>query len=271
MISRNRFLLGQYRPGTAFLYRLDARTKILLVLALMISALASTNLIFYAALTVLLIVLLASCRLSARLILGNLKPVVWFIAFTALFHLLFSGRHDPEIAFRVGSFTISDTAVLMAITYSSRILVFVLATFILSLTTSPLSLSEAVVSLLKPLRWIKIPIYDLGMILFIALRFIPVLVNEVDTIRKAQFIRGITISGSFRTRLKRSVALVLPVFFSALRRADDLSVAIETRGYRSGRPRSSLHPLRFAVIDYVVLTIIAVAAIVAVAGERFLW
>jgi energy-coupling factor transport system permease protein len=271
MISRNRFLLGQYRPGTAFLYRLDARTKILLVLALMISALASTDLIFYAVLTALLVALLASCRLSGRLILGNLKPVVWFIAFTAVFHLLFSGRHDPEIAFRIGSFAVSDTAVLMAITYSARILIFVLATFILSLTTSPLSLSEAVVSLLKPLRWIKIPIYDLGMILFIALRFIPVLVNEVDTIRKAQFIRGVTISGPFRTRLKRSVALVLPVFFSALRRADDLSVAIETRGYRSGRPRSSLHPLRFAAIDYVVLAIIGAAAIFAVAGGRFLW
>jgi energy-coupling factor transport system permease protein len=271
MISRNRFLLGQYRPGTAFLYRLDARTKILLVLALMISALESTDLAFYAGLIVLLVVLLVSCRLSGRLILNNLKPVVWFIAFTAIFHLLFSGKHDPDIAFHVGPLAVSDTAVLMAVTYSARILIFVMATFILSLTTSPLSLSEAVVSLLKPLRLIKIPIYDLGMILFIALRFIPVLVNEVDTIRKAQFIRGVTISGSFRTRLKRSVALVLPVFFSALRRADDLSVAIETRGYRSGKPRSSLHPLKFATIDYVVLTIIGVSAIVALAGTRFLW
>ena len=271
MISRNRFLLGQYRPGTAFLYRLDARTKILLVLALMIAALASTDLVFYAGLVAILIVLLASCRLNGRLILSNLKPVVWFIVFTALFHLLFSGKHDPEIAFRIGPLTVSNTAVLMAVTYSARILIFVLATFILSLTTSPLSLSEAVVSLLKPLRWVKIPVYDLGMILFIALRFIPVLVNEVETIRKAQFIRGVTISGSFRTRLKRSVALVLPVFFSALRRADDLSVAIETRGYRSGRPRSSLYPLRFAAIDYIVLVIIAAAAVVIAGGDRFLW
>ncbi len=271
MISRNRFLLGQYRPGTAFLYRLDARTKIIMVVALMVAALASTDLIFYAGLIVLLIVLLVSCRLSGRLILSNLKPVVWFIAFTALFHLLFSGRHDPDIAFRIGPLAVSHTAVLMAITYSVRILIFVLATFILSLTTSPLSLSEAVVSLFKPLRRVKIPIYDLGMILFIALRFIPVLVNEVDTIRKAQFIRGVTISGSFRTRLKRMVALVLPVFFSALRRADDLSVAIETRGYRSGQPRSSLHPLQFAALDYVVLAIIGAAAVFAIAGGRYLW
>jgi energy-coupling factor transport system permease protein len=81
----------------------------------------------------------------------------------------------------------------------------------------------------------------------------------------------VTTSGSFRTRLKRSVALVLPVFFSALRRADDLSVAIETRGYRSGRPRSSLYPLRFAAIDYIVLVVIAAAAVVIAGGDRFLW
>jgi energy-coupling factor transport system permease protein len=141
----------------------------------------------------------------------------------------------------------------MAVVFSSRILIFVLATFVMSLTTSPLSLSEAIVSLLKPLQLLRIPIYDLGMILFIALRFIPVLANELDMIRKAQIIRGVEFSGSLRNRIRRSAALILPVFFSALRRADDLSVAIETRGYRSGLPRSSLKPLKFGKIDYLTL------------------
>lgn len=268
-MNRNRFLLGQYRPGTGLLYRLDARTKIILVLAVMVAALVNTGSIFYAILILFLLGMLFSCRLSWRLILSNLKPVAWFIAFTALFHLLFSGKADQEIAFAIGPVSVSKTAAFMAGIYSARILIFVLATFILSLTTSPLSLSEAIVSLLKPLRWIKVPIYDLGMILFIALRFIPVLINEVDTIRKAQFIRGITLTGSFRTRITRAVALVLPVFFSALRRADDLSVAIETRGYRRGRPRSSLHPLRFAAVDVVVISLISTGLAALIYGRYF--
>lgn len=271
MLNRNRFLIGQYRPGRGFLYSLDARTKILLVLAVMVLALASTSLPFYAGLIALLMILLVSCRLGPGLILRNLKPVAWFIAFTALFHLLFSGRDDPDTAISIWFITVSRTAVSMAVVYSARILIFVLSTFVLSLTTSPLSLSEAIVFLLRPLRWIKIPIYDLGMILFIALRFIPVLANELDTIRKAQMIRGIRFTGSLRTRVERYAALVLPVFFSALRRADDLSVAIETRGYRSGRPRSSLHPLHFRPLDAVAMSIAFLAAALYLAGSRFWW
>jgi len=259
MIGRNRFLIGQFRPGRAVLYRLDARTKIFMVLMVMISALFSTSLLFYLALIVILLTLLASCKLGLGMILNNLRPIVWFVVFTALFHLLFSGRDDPEIAFHLWIFSFSHKAVMMAVVFSSRILIFVLATFVLSLTTNPLSLSEAIVSLLKPLRWIKVPVYDLGMILFIALRFIPVLSNEMEMIRKAQFIRGVEFTGSLMTRIKRSAALVLPVFYSALRRADDLSVAIETRGYRSGQPRSSLYPLRFSRLDYSVLAISIVA------------
>jgi energy-coupling factor transport system permease protein len=258
MFGSNRILIGQYRPGRAFLYRLDARTKVIMVLMVMVAALFSTSLYFYAVLTGLLLAMLLSCRLGWGLIFGNLKPVIWFVAFTAIFHLLFSGREDPHIALNIWFISISHRAVEMAVVFSSRILIFVLATFVLSLTTNPLSLSEALVSLLKPLRWIKIPIYDLGMILFIALRFIPVLANELDMIRKAQFIRGVEFTGSMRIRLKRSIALVLPVFFSSLRRADDLSVAIETRGYRSGRPRSSLNPLHYQTLDWIVLLLAAI-------------
>lgn len=266
MFNRNRFLIGQYRPGNSLLHRLDARTKILMVLLVMLSALLNTSLSFYLVLIAILLILLIACRLEWRLILGNLRPVAWFIAFTAFFHLLFSGHNDPDIVFSWWFISISKTAMMMASVYSARILIFVLSTFVLSLTTNPLSLSEAIIFLLRPLLWLRIPIYDLGMILFIALRFIPVLANELDTIRKAQFIRGVDLSGSIRTRIKRSVALILPVFFSALRRADDLSVAIETRGYRSGQPRSSLYPLRFEMIDLVLLALTTISL-----GSYLVW
>jgi energy-coupling factor transport system permease protein len=271
MFNRRQFMIGQYRPGTGLLHRMDARAKIIFVFLVMIAALLNSSAVLYAALIVAQLSLLISCRLGWRLILGNLKPVVLFIAFTALFHLLFSGRDDPEIVFSFWIISVSKTAVFMAVMFSARILIFVLATFVLSLTTSPLTLSEAIVALLTPLRRIGIPIYDLGMVLFVALRFIPVLANEFDMIRKAQFIRGVEISGSIKTRIKRSVALILPVFFSALRRADDLSVAIETRGYRSGQPRSSLHPQRFHATDFVVLGLTFTILGFYIIGSRWWW
>lgn len=271
MISGNQFLIGQYHPGTTPVHRLDPRTKIIMVLAIMIAALSSNSLPFYGSLIALLLIILGSCRLGLRLITRSLRPVLWFVAFTALFHLFFSGHNDPEIAFSIGSFNISRTAASMAMIFSTRIFIFVLSTFVVSLTTGPLALSEAIISLLKPLRWLKVPVYDLGMILFIALRFIPVLADEIETIRKAQFIRGIKFSGSIHNRIKRSLALILPVFFSALRRADDLSVAIETRGYKSGRPRSSLNPLKFTSLDLVVLSFTFLAAATGLAGSLWLW
>ena len=254
MTGGKRFLIGQYKPGSGYFYRLDPRTKIILVISIMIAAIINTAFIFYGALIVALILLLLSCQIGLGAIYKNLKPIFWFVVFTALFHLIFSGHNDPEKILRLGSVSVSRKAIEMAIIFSGRIVVFVLATFLISLTTSPISISEAVVSLVKPLRYIGVPVYDLGMIMFIALRFIPVLADEVETVRKAQVIRGVEFSGNLWQRIKRSSALILPVFYSALRRADDLSTAIETRGYRAGRPRTSLYPLKFSLIDTAVIT-----------------
>lgn len=255
MLSTDKLIIGQYQPGQGFTYNLDPRTKILIIFMVMIWVLAITNFIFYLFLIAGLFGWLLSCRLGISKILGNLKPIIWFVGFTVLIHFIFSGKTDPVKIFQIWGFSISATALELAVVYSSRIVIFVLATFIISLTTSPLGISEGIVSLIKPLRWLKVPVYDLGMILFIALRFIPVLTGEFEIIRKAQFIRGISLSGNLFSRIKKSIALILPVFFSAMRRADELSVAIETRGYKSGQPRGSLHPLRFASADITILSI----------------
>ncbi|MFH1699900.1 MAG: energy-coupling factor transporter transmembrane component T [Candidatus Zixiibacteriota bacterium] len=253
MLSTDKLIIGQYQPGQGFTYRLDPRTKILVIFMIMIWVLAITDLVFYISLILGLFSWLLSCRLGIARILKNLTPIIWFVAFTVLIHSIFSGKNDPVKVFQIGGFSISETALKLASIYSARIIIFVLATFVISLTTSPLAISEGIVSLIKPLRWLKAPVYDLGMILFIALRFIPVLTGEFEMIRKAQYIRGISLSGNLFFRIKKSIALVLPVFFGAMRRADELSIAIETRGYRSGHPRSSLRPLRFSMADISIL------------------
>ncbi|MEZ5358319.1 MAG: energy-coupling factor transporter transmembrane component T [Candidatus Zixiibacteriota bacterium] len=265
-----RLLLGQYKPGNGISYRLDPRTKILLVIAIMLAVLLHTNIAFYGGLITVLALILIIDGPGWKQVYGNLKPIFWLVLFTALIHLLFSGRNDPNVIFHLSWLSITKKAAVMAVTFSLRIVIFVLATFLISLTTSPLSISEGIVSLLKPLRLLKIPIHDLGMILFIALRFIPVLSGEMEMIRKAQYIRGVDFSGKWLQKIKNSVALVIPVFFSALRRADELSIAIEARGYQSGKPRSSLYPLVFRPLDIAVL-MTATLILLAIILWRFVW
>ncbi len=265
MFQSGRLLLGQYKPGKGLSYRLDPRSKIMLVIMIMIAVLLRTNIVFYSGLILALVLWLVIDGPGWKQVYGNLKPIFWLVLFTGLIHLIFSGKNDPNVIFQLKWFSVTETAGLMAITFSMRIVIFVLSTFVISMTTSPLAISEGLILLLKPLRYINVPVNDLGMILFIALRFIPVLTGEMEMIRKAQYIRGVDFTGKWLERIKNSVALVIPVFFSALRRADELSIAIETRGYQSGQPRSSLHPLSFKGLDFgfLSLTVIALGYITA--------
>lgn len=272
MITPKRFLLGQYQPGDGVVHRLDPRTKIIFTMIVMVAALINTSPLFYLALLIGLILLLALCRIGGQRLLGSLKPIFWFVALTALFHLLFSGQDDPNIVISIWGFSVSRSALMLALLYSLRILIFVMATFVISLTTNPVVLSEGIVSLLGPLKLLRVPVNDLGMILFIALRFIPVLADEMETIRKVQSLRGIEFgSGRFLARMRSTLALVLPVFFSSLRRADELSIALYTRGYRSGRPRSSMRPLRFAMLDRIVLFFLMAGISIVIAARYSLW
>ncbi len=258
MQNPNRLLIGQYRPGNGLLHRLDPRTKLLISVGVMIVVLLFKSIVFYLFLIGALLVFLAVGRIGWSVIGQNLKPVLMFILITSLFHLIFSGRSDIERVDLFGLFSIGQSGLYLAIVYSLRIMIFFLTALSLLLTTGPLSFAEGLISLMKPLRLLRVPVDDIGMILFIALRFIPVLSDEIDTVRKSQFIRGISYSGSRRARIKNAASLIMPLFFSALRRADDLSVAIETRGYRSGQPRSSLYPLKFRALDFGALTIMAI-------------
>lgn len=266
----NRILIGQYRSGKSFAHRLDPRTKIIFIFLVMAAVLVRLDMVFYMVLIGLLLAWLIQSGATGGRLLTGLIPLLWFAAFTFIFHLIFSGRDDPARLFHLGPLSVSPTAVRIGAVYTFRIFIFVLLTFLISFTTSPPAVSEAVVSLIKPLRCVKVPVYDLGMILFIALRFIPVLAEELEMIRKAQYIRGVRFGGPLFTRVKSSVALVLPVFFSALRRADDLSTAISSRGYQSGRPRSSLYPLRFSRRDWIFLTMAVLLTAVYLFGGS-LW
>jgi energy-coupling factor transport system permease protein len=237
MIGSTPMLLGHYRPLDSFLHRLDARSKLAPVLVVMILGLLTDSLQFYVVVLVGLVGGLLLSGVSMRTIAGNFKPILVLVAITFLYHILFSGR-DAAALFTVFGFAVTGEGLNQACFFSLRLLLFVSVVFLVTLTSSPSDLAEAVARILRPLRKIRVPVDDIGLVLFIAIRFIPVLHQEFMAIRNAQLIRGVNFSGSLMTRVRKTTAIFVPVLVAAISRADELAMAMEARGYRSGAPRT---------------------------------
>ncbi|UCD93985.1 MAG: energy-coupling factor transporter transmembrane protein EcfT [Candidatus Zixiibacteriota bacterium] len=243
-----RFILGQYRPSDSFGHRLDPRGKILFAVFLMLLSIFTSSPLFYLLMIVGITLLLLSSDISFSTIMRNSRPFVILVAVTAIYHLIFSARQSAAITSVLG-FRITEGGLYMAAAFSLRVLVFISVAFFVSLTTMPADMAETLVGWLKPLKRIGIPASDIGLIVFIAMRFIPVLAEEFDTIRKAQIVRGVDFSGGLRKRARKMIFLLIPVFQSAIRRADDLAIAIESRGYISGAERSSYGRFEWKTAD----------------------
>jgi len=243
------FLFGQYKPSKSFGHRLDPRGKLMFAIFLMLICLFTSSAYYYLLIILGLIGLLLVSDITLLVMLRNMKPFIILVSFTALYHLLFSAR-DTTAIIRIFGFRLTEGGLQMAASFSLRLLVFVGIAFFVSLTTMPSDLAEALVGWMKPLKKIGIPVTDISLIIFIALRFIPVLAEEFDTIRKAQLIRGVDFTGGLIKKVKKMIFLLIPVFQAALRRADDLAIAIESRGYISGADRSSFSRLRWRVADF---------------------
>lgn len=237
MLSSPPILLGQYRPLDSFLHRLDARAKLAPVLLVLVLSLLTTSLTFSVVLLFALIAGLAASRVGWRTIGRNMLPLAPLVIVTIGFHLLFPPREEMA-SFWLFGWEIDGNGLSRGIYFSLRLLLFVSIAFLVTLTTSPSDLAEALVKILSPLRKIGIPVNDLGLILFVALRFIPVLYEEFVIIRNAQMLRGVQFEGKLVTKVRRSGAILIPVFLAALNRADELALAIQARGYRSDAPRT---------------------------------
>jgi energy-coupling factor transport system permease protein len=261
MFQRPTLFLGQYRPTDSYLHRLDARAKLLPVLAVMILALVTTSVIFYLIVLAALVAGLLASGVGTAALLRNFRPVLFLVLLTALFHLIFTAR-DSRPLFDILGFAITEGGVSRAVYFSMRLLIFVTIAFLVTLTSSPSDLAESFTRLFRPLRKIRIPVDELGLILFMAIRFIPILVDEFTAIRNAQAVRGVNFTGSTIQRLRKSVYLLVPVFLAALARADDLAIAMEARGYRSGVERTFYSHARIGP-EEIVFMCLTLAGIVA--------
>lgn len=252
----NAIVLGQFVPGDSPVHRLDPRTKILAMIAYIVLVfLVRAMPVFAVPLLFVLGALLVS-GVPARYALSSLRPMRWLIAFMFLINLFFT--QGERVLFSWWIVRVTAEGLRQAVFISLRLILLVAGTSLLTLTTSPIALTDGLERLLKPLKRIRFPAHELAMMMTIALRFIPTLLEETERIRKAQMARGADFeTGGLLARARAMVPLLVPLFVSAFRRADELAMAMESRCYHGGEGRTRMHELHYARRDLLAALLIA--------------
>ncbi len=240
--------LGQFFPGKSFIHRLDPRTKILFLIVYIVALFLASDWISYGVMVLFLILAIAISTIPVKSIFKGMKPLIFILIFTGVLNMFFTAGETVLVSFWV--ITITLEGVVRAIFMTLRILMLVTGTFLLTYTTSPIALTDGIESLLGPLKKIRVPVHELAMMMCIALRFIPTLIEETDKIMSAQKARGADFeSGSLISRVKALVPILVPLFISAFRRADELATAMECRCYQGGEGRTKMKLLRYHHCD----------------------
>lgn len=239
--------LGQFFPGQTPIHKLDPRTKLVLVIVYIVALFLAKWFVSYAAIAAFLALVIAMSQIRLKVVLKNLKPLLFIIILTALLNL-FYGQGEPIAQFWILN---HKSGIQNAVFMVLRISLLVAGTFMLTYTTSPIALTDGLESLLSPLKKLHAPVHELSMMMSIALRFIPTLIEETDKIMSAQKARGADFeSGNLLNRAKALVPILVPLFISAFRRADELATAMECRCYHGGEGRTKLSELHYQRRDY---------------------
>ena len=246
--------LGQYFPGTTVAHKLDPRTKILLVVLYIVALFCAKGVAGYALMGLYLAACVHISKVGVKQLVRGLKPVLFIIIFTGLLNLFFVP--GDTYLFEWGILRISEEGLRNAIFMVLRIMLLIMGTFLMTYTTSPISLTDGLERLLNGLKRFHVPVHELAMMMSIALRFIPTLTEETDKIMSAQKARGADFeSGNIIQKAKALIPILVPLFISAFRRADELATAMECRCYHGGDGRTKLHVLRYERRDYIALTL----------------
>ena len=256
--------LGQYFPGNSVVHRLDPRTKLIMLVAYIVALFLAKSWITYGIMFVFLALTIKISTIPVKSIVKGMKPLVMILVFTGVLNLFFTQEGPVLVDFWIITITLGGLQ--RAIFMMLRILMLISGTFLLTYTTSPISLTDGLEALLNPLKKIKVPVHELSMMMCIALRFIPTLIEETDKIMCAQKARGADFeTGSLLERAKALVPILVPLFIGAFRRADELATAMECRCYQGGEGRTKMKLLRYHREDFVSFGI-GILVIVVVAG-----
>lgn len=259
--------IGQYYPANSVIHRLDPRVKIVCTLLFLISLFIQKSVLGYLTATVFLACVIHYSRVPLKFIVKGLKPIVILLLITVLFNLFLNTGGDVLVRFWI--FQITETGLEISVYMAIRLIYLIAGSSLMTFTTTPNGLTDGIEKLLRPLNKVKVPVHEVAMMMSIALRFIPILLEETDKIMKAQIARGADLeSGNILQRAKAMVPILVPLFVSAFRRANDLAMAMESRCYRGGDGRTKMKPLVYQTRDKAAyILMLAYMAAVIVAGR----
>jgi len=244
--------LGQFFPGDTIVHRLDPRTKLILMVVYITALFMAKGFPAYTFMLAVLITCLAVSRIKPKAIFRGLKPIFIIICITVILNIFFI--RGETVLFQYRAIVITQEGLITAVFMASRLMMLIISTFLLTYTTSPITLTDGLERMLSPLKKIKLPVHEFAMMMSIALRMIPTLIEETDKIMSAQKSRGADFeTGGLLKRAKAVLPLLIPLFISAFRRADELATAMESRCYHGGEGRTKMKILRFASRDFVAL------------------
>ena len=262
--------IGQHFPGDSLVHRFDPRLKLVLTIAYIVLLFAASNPLGLTLSILFLAVMYKVAKIPGKMILKSLKPILPIVIFTAVLNLFFvSGEGEPLV--HIWFLTIYAEGVRYAVLMAVRVMALIAGTSLLTYTTSPIVLTDAIEQLLNPLGKLHFPVHELAMMMSIALRFIPTLIEETDKIMNAQKARGAQLdTGKMTDRVKALVPVLIPLFISAFRRADELAMAMECRCYRGGDGRTRLKVLRCEKQDYIDLAV-CIACFAVILASRLMF
>ena len=260
--------IGQYYPAKSIVHRLDPRVKLVSTLFYLISLFLFNSISGYLIATIFLAAVIRVSRVPFSFIVRGLKPVIMLLMITVLFNLFLTRSGD--VLFHAWIFTITEGGLVTAVYMAVRLVYLIIGSSLMTFTTTPNELTDGIEALLYPLNKVHVPVHEVAMMMSIALRFIPILLEETDKIMKAQIARGADFeSGNMIQRAKSMIPILVPLFVSAFRRANDLAMAMEARCYRGGEGRTKMKPLRYKGRDRMAyLTMAAYVVLVVVIGRN---
>ena len=260
--------IGQYYPAKSILHRLDPRVKLTGTLLYLVSLFLFSSISGYLITTLFLAIVIYLSKVPLSYIVKGLRPIIMLLMITVIFNLFLTRSGD--VLFHAWIFTITEGGLRTAVYMAIRLIYLIIGSSLMTFTTTPNELTDGIEALLYPLNKIHVPVHEIAMVMSIALRFIPILLEETDKIMKAQIARGADLeSGNMIQKAKSMIPILVPLFVSAFRRANDLAMAMEARCYRGGEGRTKMKPLRYEKCDYVAYLIVIVYVVAVVLIGRY--
>ena len=260
--------IGQYYPSNSVIHRLDPRVKIMCTLLYLVSLFLFQSVLGYALAFAFLYTVIKVSKVPVGFIVKGLKPIIMLLMITVIFNLFLTDAGNVLV--RIWIFQITDQGLRTAVFMGIRLMLLIAGSNIMTLTTTPNSLTDGIERLLHPFNKIKVPVHEIAMMMSIALRFIPILIEETDKIMKAQIARGADLeNGNIIQKAKNMIPILVPLFVSAFRRANDLAMAMEARCYRGGEGRTKMKPLIYKSSDYMAYGLMVSYVIVTFVVGRY--